>query len=264
MTNALPAARETTILQAPLDIELIKRMYAKDCTMDEFKVFLALANRYGLDPSLHQIWAIKYPGGGPATIIVSRDGLLEVAHRDGNFDGMESGSRGSVETRDLIGVCKVHRKDMTHPFTVEVHYDEYVQKRRDGSITKFWKEKPRTMIQKVAEAHALRRAFRIQGIYCEDEMPPTPREIPDTSVTRGPIPHEDFIEVKAVEAVKEIPPNPADLPPARSMSSTGIYCEECGRDADPAKQKEILKHCKKHLCDDCFNQWKCDRCGEFE
>lgn len=249
MTNALPAARETTILQAPLDIELIKRMYAKDCTMDEFKVFLALANRYGLDPSLHQIWAIKYPGGGPATIIVSRDGLLEVAHRDGNFDGMESGSRGSVETRDLIGVCKVHRKDMTHPFTVEVHYDEYVQKKRDGSITKFWKEKPRTMIQKVAESHALRRAFRIQGLYCEDEMPPTLREIPDSSVP------EKYIE---------IPHNPADLPPARSMSSTGIYCEECGRDADPAKQKEILKHCKKHLCDDCFNQWKCDRCGEFE
>lgn len=237
-----PPARETLDLQAPLDPGLIRRMYAPNCTADEFRVFLAMADRYGLDPSLQQIRCIKYPGGDPAKILISRDGLLDVAHRDPNFDGMESGSRGSVKDGDLIGWCRVFRKDMSHPFSVEVYYDEYVQRRRDGQITRFWAQKPRTMIQKVAEAHALRRAFRIQGVYCEDEMPEPPagpKEIPDTS---APV-------------ARETEENPADLPPARGKSSTGIFCEVCGRDADPAKQREILQHTRKHMCDACYEAW---------
>ena len=59
---------------------------------------------------------------------------------------------------------------MGHPFIVEVAYSEYVQTTSRGDITKFWKEKPKTMIKKVAESQALRKAFDITGLYSKDEI----------------------------------------------------------------------------------------------
>jgi|GEM_PF-2800917 len=37
-------------------------------------------------------------------------------------------------------------------------------------ITKFWREKPETMLKKVAESQALRKAFDISGLYSVDEV----------------------------------------------------------------------------------------------
>jgi hypothetical protein len=50
-----------------------------------------------------------------------------------------------------------------------VHYNEFVQL-KDGSPTKFWKEKPVVMIKKVAKSVALRKAFNINGVYSPEEM----------------------------------------------------------------------------------------------
>jgi hypothetical protein len=53
------------------------------------------------------------------------------------------------------GGAEVWRKDMSHPFEVRVYASEY------STGKNLWKDKPRTMIQKVAEAQCLRRAFSI-------------------------------------------------------------------------------------------------------
>jgi phage recombination protein Bet len=211
-------------------------MYAKDCTNDEFRVFCQMADNLGLNPALHQIWAIKYPGGGPATIIVGRDGLMDVAHRDGNFDGIESGTEGTIKEGNLTGWCKVYRKDMSHPFSVIVRYDEYVNRKPTGEITKFWAKMPHTMIQKVAQAQALRQAFRVTGVYCEDEMPaPEPREVQDTSRP-------------AVSA------NPTNNP---------NKCVKCGNDINPDNIEMILAHTNGvPMCDPCFSPWYREQLAE--
>lgn len=266
---------------------LIQRMYAKDCTQDEFVVFLTLARKYGLDPSLKQIWAIKYPGGGPATIIVSRDGLLDIAHRNPNFDGLESGTDGSVDDGNLTGWCKVYRKDMSHPFTVTVHYDEYVQRKNSGEITKFWKEKPRTMLAKVAEAQTLRKAFRVQGLYCEDEMSTEPKEIPDTSVPAmttamnkcvscGGMINPEHIEgiLEKTDGVpmcdacfsswfrKQCAAKLEAIPPAEEPTLepepepvTLVMCAQCGNAVEPAYVEFSKEKTGKTLCQKCFEAW---------
>ncbi|MGI5839310.1 MAG: RecT family recombinase [bacterium] len=104
---------------------------------------------------------MKY-GNNPANIFTGRDGFLSIAHRSGQFDGMESGAR--VEGDEIIGWCKVYRKDMERPFTVEVALSEY------STGQNLWKTKPRTMIQKVAESQCLRRAFDISGLYSPEEF----------------------------------------------------------------------------------------------
>jgi phage recombination protein Bet len=145
-------------------LDLIKNLFAKGCTEDEFALFVTLARTYHLDPFKNQIWCVKY-GPGQARVFTGRDGFLEIAHRSGQFDGMESGVRDKIgEEGKIIGWARVHRKDMSHPFYVEVDLDEYRKE------TPAWKDMPRTMIQKVAESQALRKAFSASGLYSPEEF----------------------------------------------------------------------------------------------
>jgi phage recombination protein Bet len=163
-------------------LQLIRDMCAKGATDNEFLVMMELANRYQLDPFARQIWLVKY-GDSPAQIFCGRDGYLAIAHRSGVFDGMDAGADKDAEGQ-LYGWCKVWRKDMSHPFEVRVYASEY------STGKNLWKDKPRTMIQKVAEAQCLRRAFSISGLYSPEEFDtgdrPEPRyvsEVPPATPT---------------------------------------------------------------------------------
>ena len=112
--------------------------------------------------------------------MVGRDGFLAIAHRTNQFAGIET----SVSIRDvpqlensqwvfrkqLVAECMVWRKDSSKPFTAQVAYNEYCQKTAEGTPTKFWAEKPETMLKKVAESQALRKAFNIHGVYSPEEV----------------------------------------------------------------------------------------------
>jgi phage recombination protein Bet len=141
---------------------LIKATLARNCTDTEFQMLLYQASVLQLDPLRKQIWAVKF-ADQPALIFVGRDGYLQIAHRSGNFDGMESGTKKN-EDGAVIGFAKVYRKDMSHPIYKEVLLSEYDKKQGN------WKTMPMTMIQKVAESQALRAAFAISGVYSPEEF----------------------------------------------------------------------------------------------
>src|SRR5438552_10395724 len=71
--------------------ELIKSQFAAGATDDEFAVFLAVAQKFDLDPIAREVWCIKRKADEPAQIMVGRDGLLAVAERSGQFNGLVSG-----------------------------------------------------------------------------------------------------------------------------------------------------------------------------
>lgn len=181
-------------------IQLVKDKVAKTLTETEFELFLYLAKTYHLDPLLREIWAVKYPNE-PAQIYAGRDGFLKVAHLSGQFDGMSTvlllESGGKVMEADisfkgavLLGAkCTVWRKDMNNPISASVALPEYNTGRAN------WKTMPDTMIRKVAEAHALRRAFSIHGLYMPEEMD---KNVP---ITETPSPSD----TKPVEPVAPLP-----------------------------------------------------------
>ena len=184
------------------EITLIKNIAAPKCTDDEFKLLLYQAKTYRLDPLLKQIWAVKYSDNKPASIFAGRDGFLAIAHRSGAFDGMESGFR--TEGTNVIGWAKVYRKDMSHPFCVEVNMKEY--NRNQGT----WLTHGTTMIVKVAEAQALRKAFQISGIFSPDEMPEAPQKPEMRDITPEPeknkyvkAPVHDLSKEKIIDAEAE-------------------------------------------------------------
>lgn len=140
------------------EIQLVHDTYAKGTTKEEFELYLYTANKFGLDPLLKQIWCVKFAGQN-AQIYAGRDGFLEIAHRSGQFNGIKSGMKDKT-----TAYAEVYRKDMTNPFYVEVDMAEY------STGKALWGSKPKTMLVKVAESQALRRAFSISGIYEESEM----------------------------------------------------------------------------------------------
>lgn len=195
-------------------LQLIRDMFAKGANDNEFGVMIELARKYQLDPFARQIWLVKY-GDNPAQIFCGRDGYLAIAHRSGQFDGIQSGSR--VEDGELIGWCRVYRKDMSHPIEVEVYASEY------STGKSLWRDKPRTMIQKVAEAHALRRAFSISGLYSPEEI--------DT----GDRPEPRYV---------------TEMPPA-----TPTTCEVCGIPVPEEIREKTKPHTERVLCVEHFGEW---------
>lgn len=140
-------------------LKLIKAQVANGATETEFQLLLYTAHKYGLDPLVKQIFCVKY-SNSPAAIFTSRDGFLSIAHRSGQFDGMETKALRDDTGRLIGAACRIWRKDMSHAFVVEVSLDEYASERNPN-----WKSRPETMIKKVAESQCLRRAFNISGIY---------------------------------------------------------------------------------------------------
>ena len=149
------------------EVLLIRNIAAKNCTEPEFKLLMYMARTYGLDPLLKQIWAVKRNDRDPALIFAGRDGMLAVAHRSGQLDGMQSGVVYEGEGKDRKPVsawCEIWRKDMSHSFKAEVPFSEY------NTGFSVWKTNPSAMILKVAESVCLRKAFSIAGIYCPEEI----------------------------------------------------------------------------------------------
>lgn len=168
-------------------LDLVRAKH-RNLTDLEIRQLYHLAMSYGLDPNRREIWAVKY-GTAPATIFVGRDGLLAIGHKTGQLDGLETMALVQDETgaihetmitypgAKLIGAsCTIWRKDMSHPIKVAVPIGEYNTKKGN------WATMPETMIKKVAEAHALRRAFSVHGLYIPEEMDqaqePPPQEPP--------------------------------------------------------------------------------------
>lgn len=120
---------------------------------------VAVAQRYDLDPLLKHV--IVIPKGG---VYITRDGLLHVAHRSGQLDGIvvEQEPTLSEDGKEWVARVSVWRKDMRHPFTFPGRYP----------VSGMNREYAQEMSLKAAEAHALRRAFDVTGLPTLDEQRP--------------------------------------------------------------------------------------------
>lgn len=170
-------------------MDLIKATVAKDCSPGELAMFLELCARYQLDPFAKQIWAVKMKGR--MTIFASRDGLLALANRNPEFEGMDGDvvrehdkfakihsadgieinhtvNEGDIEKRGkIVGAWACVYRTNHRP---TYFFAPFTQYNRGGDTP--WSKQTDAMILKVAESMALRKAFSISGLVGEDEMRP--------------------------------------------------------------------------------------------
>ncbi len=171
-----------------LTIETIKKYINPRVTDQEAYVFLQICRARRLNPFTGEVHLIKYTDAEPATIVVGKDAFTRRAEEHPAFDGFEAGiivrhKDGKIEHRqgavlysdeeELIGGwARVYRKDRSISFYSEVTLSEYTQYKKNGEIQRFWREKPATMIRKVALVQSLREAFPgdLGGLYDQSEM----------------------------------------------------------------------------------------------
>jgi len=160
--------------------EILRRTTAKKANDDEFKVFLHVAESYGLDPFNGELFFWK-DKKDRTTIMTSRDGYLSIANRNEAFDGLVSDvvranddfkrtttgieHKYGSERGAIVGAyALVYRKDRKYPVYVFAPYDEY------NGYNSVWNRYPSAMILKVAESMSLKRAFSVSGLVSQEEM----------------------------------------------------------------------------------------------
>jgi phage recombination protein Bet len=158
-------------------VKLLKSTVCKEATDNELELFLHVCNRTGLDPFRNQIYAIKRnsKAGSKMTIQTGIDGFRLIAERTGKYSpGKEP--TFSYDQQGKIKAATAFIKKQTvdgtwHEVSATAYWNEYVQE-YNGIPSQFWGKMPHTMLSKVAEALALRKAFPadFSGLYTTEEM----------------------------------------------------------------------------------------------
>lgn len=174
-------------------------------TNQEINYFVHLCRGQGLNPFLKEIYLIKF-GTQPATFVVSKEAFLKRAESNAQYDGSESGiivlsengelteRKGGFYLKDteqvVGGWAKVYRKDRKYPSEVQVTFEEYAGRTKDGNLNSNWANRPATMIKKVALVQALREAFPndLNNLYTEEEQGDVQMQFVDTTPIEQPEP----------------------------------------------------------------------------
>ena len=177
-------------------VPLLKKTAFSTCRTDEeFMAMCMVANTYGLNPILKEVYAFPSKGGAVVPI-VGVDGWVKMMNAHSAFDGIE------FEEGEGFCTAKIYRKDRAHPVAVTEWLSECA-----GS-TEPWKRWPKRMLRHKAMIQAARIAFGVAGIYDEDEAEridsvealATPEAAPATAKSADPL-----------RAALGITPEPAEI-----------------------------------------------------
>lgn len=172
------------------NLAVIKNTVAQNTTDAEFSLFIELCKSTGLNPFKKEIWCIVTGAGTQyrkCQIMVGLGGYFQIANTHPEFDGVDykygplkkvplienSDRKKDIEVHEWIEAL-VYRKDRSRPqahraYWDEVHQDLVTHNKKLG----IWAKRAKYMHGKVAESHALKRAFaqELNGLYSEAEMP---------------------------------------------------------------------------------------------
>lgn len=173
-------------------LDEVKKLFAPKLTEDEFNTFVWIGKATSLNPFLREIWAVKYQWQ-PANIFIGRDWYRKSAQSNKEYD---------YHTVDAVysnDVFEVENWEVKHKYNITNRWDlawaYCIVKRKGSSKSMFnfvdikeyntnqsvWKQKPATMIKKVAEAQWLRWTFQelFAWTYDESEEIPENQNIPN-------------------------------------------------------------------------------------
>jgi phage recombination protein Bet len=177
-----------------------KNKNGEDRPNDDLLLFLKVAKNSGLDPFLHQIYAVyrwdTLLGREKMTIQTGIDGMRASALNTGLYAGSDDAifeEKDGKIIKATVTVYKINKiSGERMPTTASAYFEEYLPSEKNR---KMWNKMPHTMIAKCAESLALRKAFPLLSqIYTEEEMQQANEELPK--------PQKNTIEGEKVDASK--------------------------------------------------------------
>jgi hypothetical protein len=200
MTQALERAAPTASRLAQVtgfsdqQISLIAQTVAPGASRLELAWFLYNAGRLELEPTLDQIYLIKYKADQVGEIVIGINGYRAMADSSGCYAGSddavfeydEVGEAGEPRRRVLskatVTVWKIVQ-GMRVPFTASARWDEFYP--GEGKIGEQYRKRPHNQLAIRAESHALRKAFPYQTRKLETraEVPAEWREAAEADET---------------------------------------------------------------------------------
>ena len=164
MSNALVTL--TTKLAQRLDmgdngfqmIETLKKTAFRGVSVsdEQMTALMVVANQYGLNPWVKEIYA--FPDKGGIVPVVGVDGWARIMNEHPQFDGIE------FDSDEESCTCTIYRKDRSRPTRVTEYLSEC---KKSGSGP--WASHPKRMLRHKAMIQCARLAFGFGGIYDPDE-----------------------------------------------------------------------------------------------
>jgi phage recombination protein Bet len=190
------------VFEDPKQVALIRRTVAKDATSAEFDQFIHICKAVRLDPIRRQIYCFIMGKNDPKkrqmTIVTSIGGYRAIAERTGNYRPGKTQTFLGEEKDSACNPLGISHAEATvykyvhgewHEITESAYWSEFAplkeiwapdetgENRPSGKFQldpkkDNWRRMPRVMIEKCAEAKALRRAWPddFDGLMAEDEM----------------------------------------------------------------------------------------------
>ena len=142
--------------------ETLKSTVFQKATNEELLALVVVANEYGLNPFLKELYAFPAKGGGIVPI-VSVDGWNKMLVREPNFDGIEFEFADDDQGNPVSCTATIHVKNRAHPIRIT----EYMAECKRN--TDPWNNMPHRMLRNRTLCQASRVAFGFSGVKHEEE-----------------------------------------------------------------------------------------------
>lgn len=183
-----------------LDMGTVRQYICPKATDKEIYMFLQVCKVQQLNPFLREVYLVKYSDREPANTLIGIETFRKRACRNPKYKGHATTTEG--EGSNMTATTEVYVDGYKVPISCTVEYEEYVGRRKDGQVNKFWASKPKTMLKKVSEAQALRTAFpeEFGGLYSMEEI----NSIPPHNLPTEPVkPTEPKLETLDYKKIRE-------------------------------------------------------------
>ena len=167
-------------------VEAVKNTVARDATDSELFMLFQVANGYGLDPFMGEIFFVKTKDGR-SSLMTGRDGYRKIAMREPTYKSHYS---DYVCKNDTFKVIRKMGKveDVIHEYeqndrgglmgayciletTDDRVYFFYAEFNKYNTGQNAWSSYPNDMIVKVAETRVFKSFANINGVQAEESMP---------------------------------------------------------------------------------------------
>lgn len=173
--------------------ETLKQTVFQKASNEELLALVTVANEYGLNPFLKEIYAFPAKGGGIVPV-VSVDGWNKMMVRQPDFDGIEFEFQETEDGKPVSCTATIYIKNRSKPVKVTEYLDECKRN------TDPWNTMPHRMLRNRTLCQAARIAFGFSGVANDDEV----RDFVD--VTSAPMPAEPLRTIPVAATEKQITP----------------------------------------------------------